>query len=218
MKALVFGFYAEGPTGYAFLQPLIERILQNLLPDADILPLSIMTHAATQIEKLQAVACQASGYHLVVFHLDADNRDAQKALEERFQPGYDSLQTLEACADGQPPNTHIVPVIPIRMTEAWLLADFESFRAVVGTPLQAKDLGFATHPHLVEGIPDPKAVFKKGLQDAVQRRGRRKPLDPSDVYGPLAARLNLELLAKIPAYEQFIERLSVELTNLGYIQ
>ncbi|MHB8625002.1 MAG: DUF4276 family protein [Aggregatilineales bacterium] len=217
MKSLVVGFYGEGNCEYEFLLPLVERILQRLLPDADILPLPMTTEAGSQNEKLKEVACQASGYHLVVFHLDADNRDAQKAFEDRFAPGYEALQQLEVCADGQLPNIHIVPVIPIRMTEAWLLADFEAFRSVVGTALLAKVLGFAAHPHQVEGIHDPKTVFDKAVQDAGQRRGRRKRIAPSEVYKPLVARLSLELLAKIPAYSLFTGRLHAELKNLGYI-
>jgi hypothetical protein len=217
MKSLVVGFYGEGNCEYEFLLPLIERILQRLLPSVDILSLPVTTEAVSQSEKLQRVACQASGYHLVVFHLDADNRDAQKAFEDRFAPGYEALQQLEVCADGQPPNIHIVPMIPIRMTEAWLLADFEAFRSVIGTALSAEDLGFAAHPHQVETIRDPKVVFNKAVQDASRRRGRRKRIAPSDVYKPLVARLNLELLAKIPAFNLFTGRLHTELKKSGYL-
>jgi hypothetical protein len=49
-------------------------------------------------------------------------------------------------------------VIPIRMTEAWLLLDEEAIRDSAGRPSSSVSLGLPL-PQRVETIPDPKQRF-----------------------------------------------------------
>jgi hypothetical protein len=145
VKSINFGFYGEGIRDYGFTFPIAQRTVQEiLLPHIDVQshPIEIKKTGLRQEEIIQAVARRAHGMWFVVFHLDADSSDDEEALRERFQPGLTSLQSYQDC------NKHIVPVIPVRMTEAWMLADFQSFLDVVGTHLPASELGF---PHSDRG-------------------------------------------------------------------
>jgi hypothetical protein len=66
-----------------------------------------------------------------------------------------------------------VCVVPVRMTEAWLLIDQRAIRTAAGNPN-------ATHPLVmppmaaIESIPDPKQSLRDLLLEATAFRGRRR--------------------------------------------
>ena len=94
-------------------------------------------------------------------------------------------------AEGQPPEwrrneiaaalkdttiTH-VPVVPVRMTEAWFLFDESAIRAAAGNPNGKENLnlpGIST----LEDIPDAKQVLYKALSQACGRNVRRRSTFP----------------------------------------
>jgi hypothetical protein len=157
---------------------------------------------SSQVDKMARVAEETYGYGLVVFHLDADAPNTEKAYLERFEPGYDEIHRSAANSNL---NTDLVPVIPVRMTDAWMLVDFEAFREVVGTRRSADELNFTRRPHQVESIQNPKAVFVDAVRKA--RPGRRGVIRLDSVYRPLALRINLDKLRQVPAYQEFLDRL-----------
>lgn len=128
-KVIVWGFYGEGRRDYGFLMPLVERILTVLLPDDDLLPIAL-DHldfdGLSQIEKLKKAAQAAHGYHFLICHIDADGRDGDRARKERFEPG---LNEIVQRPDTM--NTDLVPLIPIKMTDAWMLIDLRLLRVLL---------------------------------------------------------------------------------------
>lgn len=66
----------------------------------------------------------------------------------------------------------VVPVIPIRMTEAWLLLDESAIRRVAGRPSGREPLDLPL-PQAVEAVPDPKRMLKDALVKAANVSGRR---------------------------------------------
>jgi len=211
-KSLDFGFYGEGVRDYGFLLPVVRRILENLLApsgiEAHALSLDyIKVGGLSEQEKLKHIAEKAKGYSLIVYHLDADRPDEDDAYKNRFEPGYAVIAT-----DPDKYNVDIVPIIPIHMTDAWILVDFEAFRATVGTNLTAKELGFKSKPHQIESLPNPKQIFEDAVKKVSQNRRKRIPFE--DVYVPLAERIDLQLLGKVSAYNNFLKRLSKKLHYL----
>jgi hypothetical protein len=90
-----------------------------------------------------------------------------------------------------------VPVIPVRMTEAWLLADQRAIRMAAGNPRGTEPLGLPDLNRL-EDLPDPKLILYDALKRAcglnARRRARFNPaqrayLIPSYIedYSPLQA-------------------------------
>ena len=88
-----------------------------------------------------------------------------------------------------------IPVIPVRMTEAWLLANETAIRAAAGNPNGREALNLPDVRRL-ESLPDPKQVLHDALSAAsglnARRRsrlavGRRVQLIPNyiDDYAPL---------------------------------
>jgi hypothetical protein len=66
-----------------------------------------------------------------------------------------------------------VPVIPVRMTEAWLLLDETAIRQVAGNPRGRRDLSLPA-PKRVESVPDPKQLLQQCLLTAADCGGRRR--------------------------------------------
>ena len=66
-----------------------------------------------------------------------------------------------------------VPVIPVRMTEAWLLFDETSIRRAAGNPSGTQILKLS-QPSRWDEEPNPKLMLREALLDATELRGRRR--------------------------------------------
>ena len=64
-------------------------------------------------------------------------------------------------------------IVPVRMTEAWLLLDETAIRRVAGRPSGTADLGLP-HLHEIEVIADPKKMLGDALLTASGASGRRR--------------------------------------------
>lgn len=211
IRTLQYGFYGEGVRDYGFLSPIVQRTLEKLLPYNDVqgINLDYIKHEGTEKDRIIRIAEHTKGLEFVIYHLDADGPNEDAAFKDRFEPGYKAIA-------GNPDryNLNIVPIIPVRMTDAWIIADFELFRAVVGTDLSRKDLGFKSKPREVESILNPKQVFE-GAVSAVKKR-RRKKIPLNQIYEDIALQMDLGLLQKVPAYQKFLSRLNDKLEDLHY--
>lgn len=95
----------------------------------------------------------------------------------------------------------LIPVIPVRETEAWLLVDRTAVREVAKVPRTRTDLGLPARPRDVETVRHPKAALDAALGRALgtkpTARRRRAVLES------LARRVHLELLDEVPAFREF---------------
>lgn len=99
---------------------------------------------------------------LVVVHRDADNAGSD-ARRQEVEAAMARVEIAAQCC----------PVIPVRMTEAWVLIDEGSIRKVAGNPRGRSDLGL---PKLteIERVADPKELLRKSLLTASALTGRRR--------------------------------------------
>jgi hypothetical protein len=112
-------------------------------------------------EKLRAVRELSSDYDLALLHRDAD----------KFPPDV-RRDEIEASISAAWPGLAHVPVIPVRMLEAWLLLDEAAIRHVAGNPRGRVDLQLPK-ASAVERVPDPKTVLKEAIAKASDLKGRR---------------------------------------------
>lgn len=102
-----------------------------------------------------------------------------------------------------------VPVVPVRMTEAWLLCDPAPIRRVVGNPNGRTPLSLPADP---ERMIDPKAELRSLLAKAAEVQGRR--LEQLDRRFPQLRRQLLETLdvngpiSRLPSFVRFNENLA----------
>jgi len=66
----------------------------------------------------------------------------------------------------------VLKVIPVRMTEAWLLFDERAIRTAASNPNRNVALELPNFNH-IENIADPKSVLHEALRQASQLSGRR---------------------------------------------
>ena len=102
--------------------------------------------------------------HILFVHRDSDGQNP----EWRYNEVRDAIGPL---ANRSAPLSYVC-VVPIRMTEAWLLVDEVAIRNAAGNPAGEVSL---TLPRLqqIEDIPNPKALLRNLLRTASEMSGRR---------------------------------------------
>lgn len=222
---LVMALYTEGATDERFLELIAQRTAESLLLEfgsttAEIFPIQRMrpqqngNHAQSILE----VARMAHGYHLLLLHADADNDTPTRALEERILPGIDLVR--QAADKNERICERCVPIIPVYMTEAWLLVDGEAFCNAVGTSRKDDELGLPSRVTAAERVADPKARVEQAFQNALagypQRRRRHRHI--GELYEPLGRTIRLERLEQLNAYQQFRNDLADALVDLNILR
>ncbi|MFI5935045.1 hypothetical protein [Actinoplanes sp. NPDC051494] len=100
-------------------------------------------------------------FDVVVVHRDADNAGVAARRRE--------ITTAADTLSGEP---QVIPVIPVRMTEAWLLLDEAEIRFVAGNPNGKNPLHLPGRRE-VEARADPKQILQAALLNAAEAKGRR---------------------------------------------
>lgn len=158
----------------------------------------------------EAAECGAT---TVAVHSDADKNTYDERLEYNFVPAREAI-------DADVSKTickQITPVIPVRMIEAWMLADKEQFCIEVGTKLSFHELGIDGDP---EQMADPKAKITLAIRAANERATHKKPvrdIDISDLYGILGQSLDVEKLKAMSSYRRFLDEIRALYRNLGLL-
>lgn len=99
---------------------------------------------------------------LLIVHRDADTVGPVLRRQE-------VVDAASAHASGVP----LVPIVPIRATEAWILFDEAAIRRVAGRPRGHEPLDLR-RPRHVEDEPRPKDVLRSALVAASGATGRRR--------------------------------------------
>jgi hypothetical protein len=112
-------------------------------------------------DRLRYILGQDTAYDVVFVHRDAEGQPPEQRRRE-------IAEAVSAVRCAIP----TVPIVPIRMTEAWLLLDERAIREVAGKPSGTVDLRLPP-VRTVESVPDPKQRLREALVTASQLRGRR---------------------------------------------
>lgn len=102
------------------------------------------------------------GVNLLFVHRDADRAGAAARFAE-----------IGAGISAADYHGRWVGVVPVRMMEAWLLADEAAIRRVAGRPRGTEPLDLPP-PHELEDVSDPKQMLKDVLLQAGAPRGARR--------------------------------------------
>lgn len=113
-------------------------------------------------DRLRAVLRIDSAFSVLFIHRDAE-RQPPSLREKEIE------RALEAAGC----TTPCVRIVPVTMTEAWLLLDEPGLRQVAGNPNGRTPLGLPAAKD-VERIPDPKGALKEALLCAANVSGRRR--------------------------------------------
>jgi hypothetical protein len=226
---LVLGLFAEGRTDESFLPIIIQRTAKELLslhghPEIDVLLPNVMSKpSSTSIleECILHAAHEAYGHHALIVHSDADDRGYKQTLVERFHPGYERVQRARISENNV--CEHLVPIIPVRMLEAWMLADSDALCHMMGTKVKKQAsklpaiLGIPAKAKLVESETDPKDTLNNAIKRAYPGQSRVWGSIRGRLYEELAFKISLDRLYQVPSYQQFTHDLTTALKILNLI-
>jgi hypothetical protein len=191
MAQIFAGLMAEGTTDLRFLQPIIERTLTQVAFDCkgqidiDLTILNIDKTGKTFLEQVkEALEKGKNGFSMMMLcvHADADNDSANETYQNKILPAQKLVVELE--------NDYckvLVAIVPIPETEAWMLADKELFKTIIGTDKSNIDLDIHKHP---EKITNPKKTIQDAIRIARENlvKKRRGNLTITDLYLPIGQR------------------------------
>jgi hypothetical protein len=216
MRYLGLALFAEGPTDYRFLQPLLARLVAEVAArvsdaDVDVGPLEGIDapdhrgeeRAVQIVEAVRAIDCSC---HLLFVHSDGAG-NPQAAYQQRIEPA------VAALARGWPgASLQIIGVVPVREMEAWCLADGEALRRVFRTALSDEELGVPSRAAEVEGILDPKERLSAAFTMA-GRKSRQRP-SAAVLLDELGLVVKLDRLRLVPSFQRLEADLEQSLREL----
>lgn len=191
------GLYAEGPTDYAFLSPLLDRLMDELAASlfagrydlGECLGIDAPHGAPANRAERIAAAIHEHWDRCTVFVIHSDGAgDPDRARREQVTPGIDAARARRA--DRQ---IAAAACIPVREIEAWMLADPDVFQLVGGRTPPAC-------PAEPEREIDPKLTLRRLLTES----GLRRPRPDYAIFG---ANVRFERLRRLPAFVAFEQEL-----------
>lgn len=153
-------------------------------------------------EKLSALVKYYPDIDVIFVHRDSDNAGA----DARFEEIWDG-------ANGVIAREKIVPIVPVRMLETWLLADEHAIRQVAGTSNPKLKLALLPSTKALERAADSKDLLLQVLCEASEAQGGRLAQFKKRFNG-MRARLATDLdpegpVLKLPSYQAFRAHLKI---------
>ena len=223
---LFIAFTAEGSTDYRFLKNIILRTVKDIvykectkMLDIDDITILSTKKTGLSFEEYIIKATQDaidSGAHLMIVHSDSDKDTYEERILHKFDPARKAMVASKN-TDIQDYEPYLIPIIPIRMIEAWMLADKALLKAEIGTSASDGDLGIDGNP---EELGQPKETINHALQIAKKRATRKRKIevdDISELYSIIGAKLKLPNLARLSSYNKFVDELRRGFKALGYL-
>ena len=214
---IVVGFTTEGTTDTRFLEGVIRRTFEKIAFDCkgEIVVYDIR-HIQTgkgdfpsRIEKAATEAAR-QGVMVLCVHTDADSADDADAFGFRIQPAFQRIKDT-----GNHACEILVAVVPVQMTEAWMLADGELLKNELMTAKTSAELGIDRKPEM---FADPKATLKEAIRIAFEDMPkRRRRLDISELYLPLGQKIPLEKLSSLSSFQKFETAVRDAYKQLNYL-
>ena len=207
IKQIIIALATEGSSDHRFLPNIIQRTFERVAFDdeQDIKifdPICLPQISGENIrEKAKKYAIQAAekGAMVLCFHADADDKTDKNAFKERIDPAFNAIKSDEGdlCKN-------LVAIVPIQMTEAWILADKELLKKELCTNKSDSELAIDKEP---ESFSNPKETIKNAINKAregITKRYRNK-LKIDDLYSQIGTNIPLSKLESLSSYKKFEE-------------
>lgn len=214
---LTIAYTTEGTTDKRFLGNIIERVFESLLYEGNTeieihQPIHINESGENFPVKIKKIAAKHNYFHVICVHCDSDSPSPKTVLENKILPAFNMVDnSVGACHN-------LVAIIPVQMTEAWMLADIGLLLKELNTKKSCSELNLPCKPKEVEKIADPKNRIKDAIRLAQSNvPKRRNKLSISDLYTPISLKLQLKQLGQLPSFVAFKENARKSLIKLNYL-
>lgn len=192
---------------------LVPHIVRLLISNGQTDPLGSSWHGSRPLtDKIREGLHHTGECDLLLVHRDAEStRETRSAgRERRYAEIEDAVQ--QSGFDGP-----WVGVVPVRMTEAWLLVDESAIRKVAGRPHGDLPLNLPS-PNRAESEANPKGLLLQALVAASGKTGRRLRRFERDIP-KLRHQLLEDLpiggdLEQVPSWVRFRDDLSAALASM----
>jgi hypothetical protein len=215
---LQIGYTVEGSTDQRFLSNIIRKAFEFVVLDcnADVEvyePEHLPKSGESFISQLEKIAIEFSYFHVICIHCDSDSPTMDSVLTNKIIPAIEAVKQLEnAC-------TNLVAIVPVQMTESWLMADFELLKSKIGTTKSNSDLGLPIKTDHIEKIGNPKDVIINAIKIAQEETSkRRRKVSISSIYSPISQELSIEALLNLPSFNSFLVNVRNALRMLNYMK
>jgi hypothetical protein len=223
IKQIIIALATEGSSDHRFLPNIIQRTFERVAfedqQEIEIFePICLSQISGENIrEKAKKYASQAveQGAMVLCFHADADDKTDENAFKERINLAFNAIKS-----DKGDLCKNLVAIVPIQMTEAWMLADKELLKKQLCTKKSDSELAIDKHP---ESFSNPKETIKNAINKAregIAKRYRNK-LKIDDLYSPLGTKIELSKLESLSSYKKFekaVRDIFPQLTKVNNIE
>jgi hypothetical protein len=221
MQYLGLALYAEGRTDYYFLSPLLQRLCEDVCAGEALQPVEVSdvigldhppsVNNANREQRIVSAAGTARGAWKILFvHADGAG-NPQRVRAQQVEPALASLRSVFG-NDGVG-----VAVVPIRETEAWVIADGDAIRHVFDTQRTDSELGLPSPSRAAESVADPKASLDSAFA-VTEPSGRRRKQGVSPYLSALGEQVSLTRLRELDAFLALEAELKAALRQLGIMQ
>lgn len=206
MRVLDTLVLCEGSTDRDVIAGLLPRVLADLCRPSTLdiqIGEPVVSSVRSFDERFDLLQEIRNRFDFVVVHADGTG-DWSREHSRHVQPVVERLAEL-----GLPHPC--IAMMPVKETEAWVLADRESAAYVLrcNPDLLAP---WPTHPDACEREPDPKACLKRAMSAGFSRR--RRVRFPYREFGRV---VELSQLERLSSFQRFRSDLSTALASTGFL-
>ncbi|WP_396155213.1 DUF4276 family protein [Flavobacterium macrobrachii] len=217
---ILAGLFTEGSTDVRFLSSVVERVLEQVAFDCtgdietkvEIINIDKSRKDFNQqVLEASKVASDKFGILLLFVHTDSDSVNDDLIFQSKIIPAQTLLRDQDDsyCKD-------IVAIVPIQMTESWMIADKKLLKEEIGIEKSDTELNIHLNPEL---ISNPKSVIESIIRLSKEdetKRKRNKGLNIADLYQIIGQKIELTELEKLPSYLKFRNSLIEKLRELNF--
>ena len=215
---IIIGLYKEGRTDARLLESIIKRTFEDVSfdcrKDLEILNVChIEVKKSNFIDEVLSAAREGLmkfGIMILCVHSDADSSTDSCVMKNKIEPLLTKIQSCnEACK-------LIVPVIPVQMSEAWMLADTILLKKELRTKISDDELGINKPP---ETIANPKQAIEEAIR--ITRKGiskrKRNQFGIGELYETIGAKISLDSLRQLSSFRKFEDNVRNAFRELKYL-
>lgn len=168
MEELRYTLLSDGPADKT-LMPILTWLLWQHVPNLPIqsrwADLRRLLRPPRELHERIQESIHLYPCDLLFVHRDAETASLEFRLNEINEAALNAIVENE--------TSTIVCVVPVRMTEAWLLFDIDAIRQAAGNPNGEVPLNLPTLSN-IEALPNPKRVLHDILREATELSSHRK--------------------------------------------
>lgn len=217
-KQLIVRFATEGKTDVRFLESVIQRSFEDIAFECrdqiEVLPLQHIRKISGDFistVKIYSQKAEELGIMILCIHTDADSSEDTNAFEDKINPAFSEIKqsTTDFCKN-------LIAVVPVRMTEAWMLADKNLLKNEIGTQKTDQELNINKNP---ESFSDPKKTLEDAIRIAQQdlTKRKRRNLTIGELYLPIGQKISIAQLDSLPSFWKFKEAIKAVFKDIKYV-